>query len=144
MFVSHQSLNLELPDCPRRRRHGRIVAICIQQFSPNLPRYNRLQTFFFGVHFEGSLDLTNYTSDCRIHHVMKRKPPTKRVPRLRKLRRDREWSQRYLGRLVGVEGATISLYENGDANPSLDVARDLARVFGCSIEELFEAVEIPA
>jgi putative transcriptional regulator len=75
---------------------------------------------------------------------MKRRTATKTVKRLRKLRRDREWTQRYLGGLVGVEGATISLYESGDARPSLDVAEDLAKVFGCSIEELFEPVEIPA
>lgn len=79
-----------------------------------------------------------------IHSTMKRKVITKTVPLIRKLRRDREWSQKYLGSLVGVEGASISLYETGEAKPSYDVAKDLAKHLGCSAEDLLNPVEIPA
>lgn len=75
---------------------------------------------------------------------MKRKVNTRTVTRLRKLRRDREWTQAYVGGLVGVEGATISMYESGDVTPSVPVLLKLAKAFDCPAEELLESVEIPA
>ena len=75
---------------------------------------------------------------------MKRKPTNKTVTRLRKLRRDREWSQRYLGARVGVEGAAICQYETGVARPSPKVADKLSRALDCPVEALLDPVEIPA
>jgi putative transcriptional regulator len=63
--------------------------------------------------------------------------------RLRKMRRDREMTQAQLGRRVGLDTATICRIENETRTPSLTVARDLASVFGVSIEELFDHVELP-
>lgn len=75
---------------------------------------------------------------------MKRKSPTRTVTRLRKLRRDREWTQRYLGARVGVEGAAICQYETGVARPSPAVAGKLERLLGCPVDELLQPVEVPA
>ena len=76
---------------------------------------------------------------------MKRKPQTRKVTRLRKMRRDREWTQRFVGEQVGVEPASISLYESGHVWPSKKVAVKLSALFGCRVDELLlEHVEIPA
>ena len=45
--------------------------------------------------------------------------------------------QEDLARLVGVRRETIGNLENGRYNPSLKLAMDIARVFGCTVEEIF-------
>ena len=45
--------------------------------------------------------------------------------------------QEDLARLVGVRRETIGNLENGRYNPSLKLAMDIARVFGCTVEDLF-------
>ena len=45
-------------------------------------------------------------------------------------------SQRQLSRLVGVQQNTISQYEKGKREPSLEVLIKLADIFGCTIDEL--------
>lgn len=72
------------------------------------------------------------------------KQKTRRVLLLRKLRRDREMTQRELGKLVGLHPAMISLIEKGERDPSLNKARGIAAVFKKPIEELFSYVEVPA
>ena len=47
-------------------------------------------------------------------------------------------SQADLARLVGVRRETIGHLERGTYTPSLKLAWDIAKVFGTSIEELFE------
>ena len=46
-------------------------------------------------------------------------------------------SQEELAQKVGVRRETIGNLENGKYNPSLKLAMDIARVFGCTVEELF-------
>ena len=46
--------------------------------------------------------------------------------------------QEELGKLVGVRRETIGNLENGKYNPSLKLAMDIANVFGCTVEELFQ------
>ena len=46
-------------------------------------------------------------------------------------------SQEELAQKVGVRRETIGNLENGKYNPSLKLAMDIARVFGCRVEELF-------
>ena len=50
--------------------------------------------------------------------------------------RDR-MSQEELAQRVGVRRETIGNLENGRYNPSLKLAMDIARVFGCKVEDLF-------
>lgn len=49
--------------------------------------------------------------------------------------------QEDLARLVGVRRETIGNLENGRYNPSLKLAMDIAHVFSCAVEDLFECVE---
>ncbi len=47
-------------------------------------------------------------------------------------------SQIELAEKVGVRRETIGNLENGKYNPSLKLAMDIAKVFECSVEDLFE------
>ena len=46
-------------------------------------------------------------------------------------------NQEELAQKVGVRRETIGNLENGKYNPSLKLAMDIAKVFGCTVEELF-------
>lgn len=67
---------------------------------------------------------------------------TKRVLRLRQLRRARELSQAALGKRVGLTKATICQIETGKRRPSLAKAEKLAAEFGLPIEEILSYVEV--
>ena len=56
--------------------------------------------------------------------------------RIRKLRRERDWTQRDLAEKVGVDYKNVSNYEVGRLVPSLKTLQRLADAFGVSIEEL--------
>jgi len=58
--------------------------------------------------------------------------------RLRVLRAERDWSQAELAERVGVSRQTINAVETGKYNPSLPLAFSLARVFGTTIEVIFD------
>jgi putative transcriptional regulator len=64
--------------------------------------------------------------------------------RLRVLRAERGWSQAELGERLNVSRQTINAIENRRYDPSLPLAFDIARLFGFSIEEVFEPDEVPA
>jgi len=57
--------------------------------------------------------------------------------RLKELRETQSVTQVDLAKSVGVTRQTIISLENGRYNPSLELAFKLARIFQCSIEELF-------
>lgn len=50
-------------------------------------------------------------------------------------------NQQELGALVGVSRQTISLIERGDYQPSIVIGLKLAKVFGVSVEEIFQYEE---
>lgn len=56
------------------------------------------------------------------------------IERERKVRR---LTQSALGELLGVSRQTIISIERGRYNPSLALAFQIARVFGCTIEDIF-------
>ena len=58
--------------------------------------------------------------------------------RLRVLRAEREWSQAELSNQLDVSRQTVNAIETGRYDPSLPLAFRIARVFGRSIEEIFE------
>jgi putative transcriptional regulator len=58
--------------------------------------------------------------------------------RLRLLRAERRWSQAELAGRLGVSRQTVNAIETGRFDPSLPVAFRIARVFGRSIEGIFE------
>ena len=57
--------------------------------------------------------------------------------RIRELRARDRLSQEELAQKVGVRRETIGNLENGRYNPSLKLAMDIAKVFGCTVEYLF-------
>ncbi len=57
--------------------------------------------------------------------------------RIKELRQARDMKQSELAELVGVRRETIVRIEKGLYNPSLKLAVDIARVFGCTVEEVF-------
>lgn len=61
--------------------------------------------------------------------------------RIKEYRAKNKLNQEDLARLVGVRRETIGNLEIGKYNPSLKLAMDIAKVFGCTVEELFEFVD---
>lgn len=57
---------------------------------------------------------------------------------IKELRADRGWSQAALADKLDVSRQTIISIENGKYDPSLPLAFKIARVFGQSIESIFD------
>jgi putative transcriptional regulator len=57
---------------------------------------------------------------------------------LRLLRAERNWSQADLAARLGVSRQTVNAIETGRYDPSLPLAFALARLFGRTIEQIFE------
>lgn len=58
--------------------------------------------------------------------------------RLKVLRAARDWTQADLARALEVSRQTVNAIETGKYDPSLPLAFRLARLFGMSIEEIFQ------
>ena len=63
------------------------------------------------------------------------------ITRLKEYRAKTGMKQGELAELVGVRRETIIRLEKGQYNPSLKLAMDIAKVFGATVEELFEFEE---
>ena len=61
--------------------------------------------------------------------------------RIKEMRATRGMDQTQLAELVGVRRETIGRLENGQYNPSLKLAMDIAKVFGLTVEEVFTFTE---
>ena len=57
------------------------------------------------------------------------------------LRFERNMTQEELANLVGVRRETIARLEKGLYNPSLKLAVDISKVFGKTVEEVFELID---
>ncbi|MCY6382535.1 helix-turn-helix transcriptional regulator [Hoeflea prorocentri] len=57
---------------------------------------------------------------------------------IRVLRAERRWTQADLGKLLGVSRNSVNAIENGKYDPSLPLAFRIARLFGKTVEEIFE------
>ena len=57
--------------------------------------------------------------------------------RIKELRARDGLKQEELARLLGVRRETIGNLEAGRYNPSLRLAMDIAKVFGCTVEDIF-------
>tara|TARA_R110001592_G_scaffold229971_4_gene486693 strand:+ start:163 stop:357 length:195 start_codon:yes stop_codon:yes gene_type:complete len=58
--------------------------------------------------------------------------------RLKALRAERDWTQAQLAAQLEVSRQTVNALETGKYDPSLPLAFKAARIFGLSIEEIFE------
>lgn len=59
------------------------------------------------------------------------------VTKMREYRARHNITQDELAAKVGVRRETIVNLENGRYNPSLKLAMDIAKVFSCTVEDLF-------
>ena len=57
--------------------------------------------------------------------------------RMHEFRKKMRLQQAELAAMVGVRRETIGKLENGQYNPSLKLAMDIAKVFGRPVEEIF-------
>lgn len=57
---------------------------------------------------------------------------------LRALRAEHDWSQQKLADKLGVSRQSVNAIETGKYDPSLPLAFAIARLFGRSIEEIFD------
>lgn len=76
--------------------------------------------------------------DCRLRHRAVAIPVKNR---LRVLRAERNWSQADLAKHLNVSRQTVNAIETEKYDPSLPLAFRMGRVFGQSIEEIFEPDE---
>lgn len=58
--------------------------------------------------------------------------------RIRELREERGWSQAGLAERLDVSRQTVNAIETGKYDPSLPLAFRIARLFGASIETIFQ------
>jgi putative transcriptional regulator len=58
--------------------------------------------------------------------------------RLKVLRAERDWTQAQLASELEVSRQTVNAIEKGKFDPSLPLAFKVARLFGLSIEDVFE------
>lgn len=58
--------------------------------------------------------------------------------RVRELRSHHAWSQAELGERLQVSRQAVNAIENGKHDPSLSLAFKIARLFGQSVEAIFE------
>lgn len=58
--------------------------------------------------------------------------------RLKVLRAERDWTQADLAEKLDVSRQTVNAIEKGKYDPSLPLAFKLARLFGASIEAIFD------
>lgn len=58
--------------------------------------------------------------------------------RVRDLRSERAWSQAELGERLQVSRQAINAIENGKHDPSLSLAFKIARLFGLTVDAIFE------
>ena len=61
--------------------------------------------------------------------------------RLKVLRAEREWTQARLAEELEVSRQTVNAIEKGKFDPSLPLAFKAARLFGLTIEEIFQDEE---
>ena len=61
--------------------------------------------------------------------------------RILEFRKEHNMQQAELAELVGVRRETIGNLENGKYNPSLKLAMDIAKVFECKVEDIFNFIE---
>lgn len=60
------------------------------------------------------------------------------MKRLQEIREAAHLTQVQLAKNINVSQQTISLWEAGEAKPRADKLPELAKILGCTIDELFE------
>ena len=63
------------------------------------------------------------------------------ITKIKEYREKAGYKQSELAEMVGARRETIVHLESGKYNPSLKLAMDIAKVFGVSVETLFEFIQ---
>ena len=58
---------------------------------------------------------------------------------IRRIRENKNLTQAYVAKQVGISAAMLCQIERGTKNPSLQVGKEIADVLGCSLERLLVA-----
>jgi len=56
---------------------------------------------------------------------------------IKALREKADLTQQRLGELLGVVQSTVAMWETGESMPRADKLPELARILGCTIDELY-------
>lgn len=56
---------------------------------------------------------------------------------IKSLREKAGLTQEQLGRLLGVGQSTVAMWEAGESKPRADKLPELAKILGCTIDELY-------
>lgn len=56
---------------------------------------------------------------------------------IKKLRESKGMTQKALAHRLGVERSTVAKWETGEATPRSDKLLEIAKIFGCTIDDLF-------
>lgn len=56
---------------------------------------------------------------------------------LQKIRKDKNLTQEEVAKLLGITTVFYGMLERGERNPSLDLAKSIADLFGTTIEKIF-------
>lgn len=57
---------------------------------------------------------------------------------IKKLRLDRKITQTDLSKILGIKQSTIAMWETGESMPRASLLPELAKVLGCTIDDLFK------
>ncbi len=57
--------------------------------------------------------------------------------KMKQARHDKKLSQAELAKIIGVSRQTINMIENGDYNPTIALCRNICKVLGCTLNDLF-------
>ena len=58
---------------------------------------------------------------------------------IRRIREEKELTQAYVAERAGISQAMLCQIERGTKNPSLQVGKEIATIFGCSLDCLIES-----
>ena len=65
------------------------------------------------------------------------------INRVKALRTERGWTQQQLAEAVGVSRQSINSIERNRYVPSLELALEFSRVFGCATDDIFTLEQKP-
>ena len=61
---------------------------------------------------------------------------------VRKYRKLNNFTQSELAKQIGVSKAAISMWENGERNPNIEMLKKIAKILNCTTDELLEPIII--
>lgn len=61
---------------------------------------------------------------------------------IKTVRESKNLTQQYIANELGISRTSVAMWESGEAMPRADKLPELARILGCTIDELFAEEEI--